>query len=62
ESYRYFTVHAEVYREHSAIERRLLEQQMATANLGQVKAAAGRVLAALWELLSAVCRRHAIAC
>ncbi|HEY2801312.1 MAG TPA: CADD family putative folate metabolism protein [Chthoniobacterales bacterium] len=62
ESYRYFTVHAEVDREHSAVERALLEEQMETADVDPVKAAADRVLEALWEFLSAVCRRHAIAC
>ncbi|MGH8165157.1 MAG: CADD family putative folate metabolism protein [Rhodanobacteraceae bacterium] len=62
ESYRYFTVHIEADREHSAAERGLLEQQMKTANGAPVMVAADRVLVALWELLSGVCRRHAIAC
>jgi PKD repeat protein len=61
ESYRYFTVHIEADREHAAAERALLAVNLAPENSGAVSAAAERVLSALWELLSAVCRRHAIA-
>ncbi len=60
--YRYFTVHIEADREHAAVERALLEREVDAAKSGVATAAAGRVLDALWELLSAVCRRHAIAC
>jgi pyrroloquinoline-quinone synthase len=49
ESYRYFTVHIEADKEHSAVERKLLEEKI-------------RGDSALWELLSGVCRRHGIAC
>jgi len=31
-------------------------------NVDSVRASVNRVLDALWELLSGVCRRHAIAC
>jgi hypothetical protein len=31
-------------------------------NFKSVRASANRVLDALWEMLSGVCRRHAIAC
>ena len=62
ESYRYFTVHIEADREHSAVERTLLAQSIRPENSAAVTAAAERVLNALWELLSGVCRRHAIAC
>jgi pyrroloquinoline quinone (PQQ) biosynthesis protein C len=31
-------------------------------NIGNVRAAVQRVLDALWEMLSGVCRRHAIEC
>jgi hypothetical protein len=31
-------------------------------NINNVRASAHRVLDALWEMLSGVCRRHAIAC
>ena len=31
-------------------------------NFDAVKASANRVLDALWEMLSGVCRRHAIVC
>ncbi len=62
ESYRYFTVHIEADREHSAAERALLAKNIRPENSAGVTAAADRVLNALWELLSGVCRRHAIAC
>jgi pyrroloquinoline-quinone synthase len=60
--FRYFTVHIEADREHSAVERTLLTQSIRPENSATVTAAAGRVLDGLWELLSGVCRRHAIAC
>jgi pyrroloquinoline-quinone synthase len=60
--YSYFTVHIEADREHAAVERALLVQEVGTANAKAAADAAGEVLDALWELLSAVCRRHAIAC
>lgn len=62
ESYRYFTVHIEADREHSAVERKLLEKNIRPENAESVTAAVDRTLSALWELLSGVCRRHAIAC
>ncbi|MEO8440614.1 MAG: CADD family putative folate metabolism protein [Spartobacteria bacterium] len=62
ESYRYFSVHIEADREHAATERAMLETHVHPENAAQVEEAAERVLVALWELLSAVCRRHAIAC
>src|SRR3954447_10101845 len=60
--YEYFSVHIEADREHSATERALLVEQVNDSNAGAVKAAVDRVLNALWDLLSGVCRRHAIAC
>ncbi len=62
EGYRYFTVHIEADREHAAVERALLGREVGPANARVAMEAADQVLAALWELLSAVCRRHAIAC
>ncbi|MGB8340962.1 MAG: CADD family putative folate metabolism protein [Chthoniobacterales bacterium] len=62
ETYRYFTVHIEADREHAATERALLETHVRPDNAEAVTSAADRVLNALWELLSGVCRRHAIAC
>jgi pyrroloquinoline-quinone synthase len=62
ESYRYFTVHIEADKEHSAVERKLLGENLRWEDRDKVSAAVDRVLAALWELLSGVCRRHAIAC
>lgn len=60
--YRYFSVHIEADRDHSAVERQLLAEEVNSSNEADATAAAARVLDALWELLSAVCRRHAIAC
>jgi pyrroloquinoline-quinone synthase len=60
--YRYFSVHIEADREHAAIERALLEQYLTPENRAAAQAAADRVLDALGEMLSGVCRRHAIAC
>lgn len=62
ESYRYFTVHIEADREHAAAERALLAENIRPENSAAVTKSADRVLTALWELLSGVCRRHAITC
>ena len=60
--YEYFTVHVEADREHSAAERQMLSKYVTDENAAPVSAAAGRILDALWEMLSGVCRRHAVAC
>ena len=60
--YEYFTVHIEADREHSAAERKMLAAYVDKQNFESVKASVNRVLDALWEMLSGVCRRHAIAC
>ncbi len=60
--YEYFTVHLEADREHSAAERKMLETHVHQHNFESVKASVNRVLDALWEMLSGVCLRHAIAC
>jgi pyrroloquinoline-quinone synthase len=62
QTYRYFTVHIEADREHAAMERKLLEKNIRPENQEGVTAAVDRALKALWELLSGVCRRHAIVC
>jgi pyrroloquinoline-quinone synthase len=62
EHYKYFTVHMEADREHSAAEREMLSGYIDNRNFESVKASVNRVLDALWEMLSGVCRRHAIAC
>jgi pyrroloquinoline-quinone synthase len=62
EHYEYFSVHVEADREHSAAEREMLSANMGEGNFQSVKASVNRVLDALWEMLSGVCRRHAIAC
>jgi pyrroloquinoline-quinone synthase len=62
EHYDYFTVHIEADREHSAAERKMLNAHVTKENFKSVKASVNRVLDALWEMLSGVCRRHAIAC
>jgi pyrroloquinoline-quinone synthase len=58
--YEYFSVHIEADREHSAAERELLK--IDDRNFESVRTSVNRVLDALWEMLSGVCRRHAIAC
>ena len=62
EHYQYFTVHIEADREHSAAERKMLESFVDKGNFKSVRASVNRVLGALWEMLSGVCRRHVIAC
>ena len=62
EHYQYFTVHIEADREHCATERKMLSRYVGNRNVESVKASVNRVLGALWEMLSGVCRRHAIAC
>jgi pyrroloquinoline-quinone synthase len=62
EHYEYFTVHIEADHEHSAAEREMLNRYIDDHNFESVKVSVNRVLEALWELLSGVCRRHAIAC
>jgi pyrroloquinoline-quinone synthase len=61
EHYQYFTVHIEADREHSDAERKILNSFVSKHNFESVKASVNRVLEALWEMLSGVCRRHAIA-
>jgi pyrroloquinoline-quinone synthase len=60
--YEYFSVHVEADREHSAAERKMLSEYVTDQNSAPVSAAVNRILDALWEMLSGVCRRHAIAC
>jgi pyrroloquinoline-quinone synthase len=60
--YEYFSVHIEADLEHSAAERRLLGTHTDKQNFESVRAAVNRILDALWDMLSGVCRRHAIAC
>jgi pyrroloquinoline-quinone synthase len=62
EHYEYFTVHIEADREHSAAEREMLDRYVNDGNFESVKASVNRVLDALWDMLSGVCHRHAIAC
>ncbi|MEN3371208.1 MAG: pyrroloquinoline-quinone synthase [Verrucomicrobiota bacterium] len=60
--YEYFTVHVEADREHAAAERSMLSEYISDENSATTSNAVDRVLDALWEMLSGVCRRHAIAC
>jgi pyrroloquinoline-quinone synthase len=60
--YEYFSVHIEADKEHSAAEREMLADKIDNYNLEAVRLSARRILDALWEMLSGVCRRHAIAC
>lgn len=59
--YEYFLVHIEADKEHSAAEREMLSAKIDNQNAERVRASVNRVLDALWEMLSGVCRRHAIA-
>ena len=61
-AYEYFSVHIEADKEHSAAEREMLSAKIDNHNIDNVRASARCVLDALWEMLSGVCRRHAIAC
>jgi hypothetical protein len=40
----------------------MLSDKIDNHNIDNVRASVNRVLDALWEMLSGVCRRHAIAC
>ena len=60
--YEYFSVHIEADKEHSAAEREMLITRIDNRNAAKVLASVNCVLDALWETLSGVCRRHAIAC
>ena len=60
--YEYFSVHIEADRKHSADEREMLGSYVDDRNIDNVRTSVRRVLDALWEMLSGVCRRHAIAC
>lgn len=62
EHYKYFTIHIEADRQHSATEREMLGRQVDADNFDSVKASVNRALDALWDMLSGVCRRHPIAC
>ena len=62
EHYRYFSVHIEADREHAAAERAMLASHLNDKNADRISKSVQRILDALWELLSGVCHRHAIAC
>src|ERR1043166_1508959 len=61
-AYEYFSVHIDADREHSAAEREMLTAHVNESNFAEVRDSVNRVLTALWDMLSGVCRRHAIAC
>ena len=60
--YEYFSVHIEADTKHSAAEREMLGSYVDDRNIDNVRTSVRRVLDALWQMLSGVCRRHAIAC
>jgi pyrroloquinoline-quinone synthase len=62
EHYRYFSVHIEADTEHAAAERDMLASHVNSENVNDVYKSVQRVLDALWDMLSGVCHRHAIAC
>jgi pyrroloquinoline-quinone synthase len=57
----YFYAHIEADKEHSRVERELLHRYVDGNNAAAVKESVGRVLEALWEMLSGVERRHPLA-
>jgi pyrroloquinoline-quinone synthase len=59
--YEYFSVHIRADKEHSVAEREMLSAYVDKNIIDNVRASANRVLDALWEMLSGVCRRHTIA-
>jgi pyrroloquinoline-quinone synthase len=61
EGYRYFTVHIEADKEHSATERALLAELAEPANEAACLGAVDTVLDGLYGLLTEVCDRHGIA-
>lgn len=64
--FEYFSVHIEADKEHARVERELLAQLFGglalSSELNRIQASVEKVLDALWELLSGVCRRHNICC
>lgn len=58
----YFKVHIEADRVHAGVERNLLDAEVDESNAPAVMRSVGDILHALSEMLSGVCRRHAIAC
>ena len=58
----YFEVHIQADEQHAAIERSLLAHYLGAGNAAAVIRSVEKVLDALWEMLSGVGRRHAIAC
>ena len=58
----YFHVHVEADREHAEVERRLLKSYLNETTAILATESVGEILDALWAMLSAVCRRHGIAC
>jgi pyrroloquinoline-quinone synthase len=58
----YFSVHIEADKEHSAVERTLLEKHVTDENMDAATQSVDRVLDSLWNMLSGVCHRHGIAC
>ncbi len=58
----YFTVHIEADRVHAEAERILLSSHVNETNALGVMRSVREILDALWEMLSGVCRRHAVAC
>jgi pyrroloquinoline-quinone synthase len=58
----YFRVHVEADREHSRVERELLESALNSEDAPAVEESVEVVLNSLWDLLSGVCHRHGIKC
>lgn len=58
----YFSVHIAADEEHSRVERELLARHVNAKNMESARNAADKVLDALWNFLTHMCERYAIAC
>lgn len=58
----YFRVHIQADREHSRVERELLESTLKPEESREVTKSVDAILNSLWGLLSGVCNRHGIEC
>ncbi len=58
----YFKAHVEADREHSAVERKLLEEHITEENRAAVLESVDKTLEVLWEMLSGISRQHELSC
>jgi len=58
----YFRVHIEADREHSAVERKLLEEHITEENKAAVLESVDKTLDVLWNMLSGIAKQHDLSC